>query len=103
VHDALPLAPAVLDSLRIRSKQFGGITPLHGCRILKPVALFFLRGLGDYVSSYFPGWVGRQGVLVADTGNSRILRFPILGPSSTGPNGNYGVDGTDTDDGNFCF
>jgi len=42
-------------------------------------------------------------ILLADTGNSRILRFPILGPSSTGPNGNYGVDGTDTDDGNFCF
>jgi subfamily B ATP-binding cassette protein MsbA len=24
------------------------------------VVLFFLRGVGDYVSSYFPGWVGRQ-------------------------------------------
>jgi len=24
------------------------------------VVLFFLRGLGDYVSGYFPGWVGRQ-------------------------------------------
>jgi len=24
------------------------------------VVLFFLRGIGDYVSSYFPGWVGRQ-------------------------------------------
>ena len=24
------------------------------------VALFFFRGVGDYVSSYFPGWVGRQ-------------------------------------------
>lgn len=24
------------------------------------VALFFLRGVGDYVSTYFPGWVGRQ-------------------------------------------
>jgi ATP-binding cassette, subfamily B, bacterial MsbA len=24
------------------------------------VVLFFLRGIGDYVSNYFPGWVGRQ-------------------------------------------
>jgi subfamily B ATP-binding cassette protein MsbA len=24
------------------------------------VVLFFLRGIGDYVSSYFPAWVGRQ-------------------------------------------
>ena len=24
------------------------------------VVLFFLRGVGDYVSNYFPGWVGRQ-------------------------------------------
>lgn len=24
------------------------------------VLLFFLRGIGDYVSNYFPGWVGRQ-------------------------------------------
>jgi subfamily B ATP-binding cassette protein MsbA len=24
------------------------------------IALFFLRGIGDYVSNYFPGWVGRQ-------------------------------------------
>src|SRR5258708_15885016 len=43
LHDALPLAPAELDSSRIRSKQFDGTTPLHGCRILKPVALFSLR------------------------------------------------------------
>src|SRR5712672_3520925 len=43
VHDALPLAPAVLDSSRIGSKQFGGTAPLHGCGINKPVALFSLR------------------------------------------------------------
>ncbi len=24
------------------------------------VALFFVRGVGDYLSNYFPGWVGRQ-------------------------------------------
>jgi subfamily B ATP-binding cassette protein MsbA len=24
------------------------------------VVLFFLKGVGDYVSNYFPGWVGRQ-------------------------------------------
>jgi subfamily B ATP-binding cassette protein MsbA len=24
------------------------------------VTLFFLRGVGDYVATYFPGWVGRQ-------------------------------------------
>ena len=24
------------------------------------VVLFFLRGVGDYISNYFPGWVGRQ-------------------------------------------
>jgi len=27
---------------------------------LGAIALFFLRGVGDYVSNYFPGWVGRQ-------------------------------------------
>lgn len=27
---------------------------------LGAVTLFFLRGIGDYVSNYFPGWVGRQ-------------------------------------------
>jgi subfamily B ATP-binding cassette protein MsbA len=27
---------------------------------LGAVALFMLRGVGDYVSNYFPGWVGRQ-------------------------------------------
>ena len=42
-------------------------------------------------------------LLISDSGNSRVLRFPITGNSSTGPNGPYGVDGTDTDDGNFCF
>ncbi len=42
-------------------------------------------------------------ILVSDSGNSRITRFPITGPSSTGPNGPYGVDGSDTNDGNFCF
>src|SRR6266850_793615 len=39
VHDALPLAPAVLDRSRIQCKQFRGITPLHGCRVWKSVAL----------------------------------------------------------------
>ena len=24
------------------------------------IVLFTLRGIGDYVSNYFPGWVGRQ-------------------------------------------
>lgn len=27
---------------------------------LGAIALFLLRGIGDYVSNYFPGWVGRQ-------------------------------------------
>jgi subfamily B ATP-binding cassette protein MsbA len=27
---------------------------------LGAMLLFFLRGVGDYVSNYFPGWVGRQ-------------------------------------------
>src|SRR5882724_4061145 len=44
VHDALPLTPAVLDSLHIRSKQFGGITPLHGCRVRKPIPFVSLGG-----------------------------------------------------------
>src|SRR4051812_1846180 len=44
VHDALPLAPAVLDRSRIRCKQFRGITPLHGCRVREPVALISLGG-----------------------------------------------------------
>lgn len=42
-------------------------------------------------------------LLVSDSANSRIMRFPVIGNSSAGPNTNYGVDGTDTDDGNFCF
>jgi ATP-binding cassette, subfamily B, bacterial MsbA len=31
---------------------------LWDCR--RRVVLFTLRGIGDYVSNYFPGWVGRQ-------------------------------------------
>jgi subfamily B ATP-binding cassette protein MsbA len=27
---------------------------------LGAVALFFFRGIGDYIANYFPGWVGRQ-------------------------------------------
>ena len=27
---------------------------------LGAVLLFLIRGIGDYVSNYFPGWVGRQ-------------------------------------------
>lgn len=27
---------------------------------LGALAIFFLRGIGEYVSNYFPGWVGRQ-------------------------------------------
>ncbi len=42
-------------------------------------------------------------LLVSDSANSRVMRFPIIGTSSAGPNTNYGVDGTNTDDGNFCF
>ena len=28
------------------------------------VAIFFVRGLGDYIGTYFPGWVGRQVIKV---------------------------------------
>lgn len=39
--------------------------------------IFFLRGLGDYVSNYFPGWVGRQ-VIKAMRGElfAHYLRLP---------------------------
>ena len=41
------------------------------------VGIFFLRGVGDYVSNYFPGWVGRQVIkaLRADL-FSHYLRLP---------------------------
>lgn len=41
------------------------------------VVLFFLRGLGDYVSGYFPGWVGRQ-VIKSLRGElfAKYLRLP---------------------------
>ena len=37
-------------------------------------------------------------LLVSDSANSRVLRFPI-----TSATGNYGVDGSNTTDSNFCF
>ncbi|MEZ5499250.1 MAG: lipid A export permease/ATP-binding protein MsbA [Steroidobacteraceae bacterium] len=42
------------------------------------VALFFLRGLGDYTANYFPGWVGRQ-VIRALRGElfAKYLRLPV--------------------------
>src|SRR5688500_14346549 len=41
------------------------------------VALFLLRGIGDYIASYFPGWVGRQVIkaMRADLFN-HYLRLP---------------------------
>ncbi|HEX7417651.1 MAG TPA: lipid A export permease/ATP-binding protein MsbA [Steroidobacteraceae bacterium] len=49
--------------------------------------LFFLRGIGDYVSNYFPGWVGRQ-VIKALRGQlfSHYLHLPAsyYDRSSTG-------------------
>ena len=41
------------------------------------VVLFFLRGIGDYVSNYFPGWVGRQ-IIKAMRGElfAHFLRLP---------------------------
>ena len=44
---------------------------------LGAVVLFFLRGVGDYVSNYFPGWVGRQ-IIKAMRGElfAHFLRLP---------------------------
>jgi subfamily B ATP-binding cassette protein MsbA len=41
--------------------------------------LFLIRGLGDYVSNYFPGWVGRQ-IIKAIRGElfAHYLRLPTL-------------------------
>src|SRR6185312_10407398 len=39
------------------------VRPDPNILLLVPVAvfvLFLVRGVGDYVSNYFPGWVGRQ-------------------------------------------
>jgi len=35
---------------------------MHVLRFVPPgvIALFLLRGVGDYLANYFPGWVGRQ-------------------------------------------
>jgi subfamily B ATP-binding cassette protein MsbA len=45
---------------------------------LGAVGLFFLRGLGDYMSNYFPGWVGRQLIksLRAEL-FAKYLRLPV--------------------------
>lgn len=45
---------------------------------LGAVALFLLRGIGDYVSNYFPGWVGRQ-VIKSMRGElfAHYLRLPV--------------------------
>jgi subfamily B ATP-binding cassette protein MsbA len=42
------------------------------------VVLFLLRGIGDYVSNYFPGWVGRQ-VIKSMRGElfAHYLRLPV--------------------------
>ena len=44
---------------------------------LGAVVLFMLRGIGDYVSNYFPGWVGRQ-IIKAMRGElfAHYLRLP---------------------------
>lgn len=41
------------------------------------VGLFFFRGIGDYVSNFFPGWVGRQ-IIKAMRGElfAKYLRLP---------------------------
>jgi len=45
---------------------------------LGAVSLFFLRGLGDYVSTYFPAWVGRR-IIKALRGElfAKYLRLPV--------------------------
>ena len=45
---------------------------------LGAVLLFLLRGIGDYVSNYFPGWVGRQ-VIKSMRGElfAHYLRLPV--------------------------
>ena len=45
---------------------------------LGAVGLFLLRGIGDYVSNYFPGWVGRQ-VIKSMRGElfAHNLRLPV--------------------------
>ena len=45
---------------------------------LGAVVLFLLRGIGDYVSNYFPGWVGRQ-VIKSMRGElfAHYLRLPV--------------------------
>jgi len=45
---------------------------------LGAVSLFFVRGLGDYVSTYFPAWVGRQ-IIKALRGElfAKYLRLPV--------------------------
>jgi subfamily B ATP-binding cassette protein MsbA len=45
---------------------------------LGAVGLFLLRGIGDYVSNYFPGWVGRQ-VIKSMRGElfAHYLRLPV--------------------------
>ena len=41
------------------------------------IVLFFLRGMGDYLANYFPGWVGRQ-IIKAMRGElfAHYLRLP---------------------------
>ena len=41
------------------------------------IVLFALRGLGDYTSNYFPGWVGRQVIkALRRDAFSHYLRLP---------------------------
>ncbi|MGH8255843.1 MAG: ABC transporter transmembrane domain-containing protein, partial [Steroidobacteraceae bacterium] len=44
---------------------------------LAVIAIFLVRGVGDYLGTYFPGWVGRQ-VITVIRGDlfSRYLRLP---------------------------
>ncbi len=58
------------------------VTPDSRILVLVPPAvfvLFLIRGVGDYVSNYFPGWVGRQ-VIKAIRGQlfAHYLQLPTL-------------------------
>ena len=44
---------------------------------LGAIVLFTLRGIGDYVSNYFPGWVGRQ-IIKALRGHTTGYATPIF-------------------------
>ena len=61
------LFAATMTSFALFAKKFGDSTFAHpatrapscGCRVAL-VALFILRGIGDFTQTYFMGYVGRQ-------------------------------------------